>query len=165
MTIFSFDCGTAELFLFLLLCYVEMLIWGKHYKTVLWVFHVLLENLVMQVSSKIGDLITTLDRFEPRSGHLYSRFAQTFSRLVSGIYINHVPDTWDTIFLLLNTLHTIYLSLPQREVRDVCCYPSVWNIRAVIWFLFPISSLVCMPMFLILCVLSFFPENSLIFFV
>ena len=45
MTIFSFDCGTSELFLFspFMLC-------GKadlkktYYKTVLWVFHVLLEN-------------------------------------------------------------------------------------------------------------------------
>ena len=40
-------------------------------------------NPLMQVSGKIGDLITTLDRFEARGGHLYSHFAQTFSRLVS----------------------------------------------------------------------------------
>ena len=31
---------------------------------------------------------------------------------------------------------------PRREAGDVWCLPPVWNLRAVIWFLFPISSLV-----------------------
>ena len=36
----------------------------------------------------------------------------------------------------------LYLSLPWREAGDVWCPLPVWNLRAVIWFLFPISSLV-----------------------
>ncbi|KAK7092869.1 tetratricopeptide repeat protein 21B-like [Littorina saxatilis] len=39
------------------------------------------EGAYSEASTKIGDLITTLDRFEPRSGHLYSSMAQLFSRL------------------------------------------------------------------------------------
>ena len=30
---------------------------------------------------------------------------------------------------------------PRREDGDVWCLPPVWNLRAVIWFPFPISSL------------------------
>ena len=39
----------------------------------------------------------------------------------------------------------LFLSLvcaPRREAGDVWCFPPVWNLRAVIWFPFPISSLV-----------------------
>lgn len=39
------------------------------------------EGNYSEVSSKIGDIITTLDRFEPHSGHLYCNMAQTFARL------------------------------------------------------------------------------------
>lgn len=39
------------------------------------------EGNYSEVSAKIGDLITTMDRFEPRSGHLYCHMAQVFSRL------------------------------------------------------------------------------------
>ena len=65
---------------------------------------------------------------------------------------------------------------PRREAGDVWCLPPVWNFRAVIWFLFPISSLVffCLILLLFLsCHFSangpfswlFFPENSQIVFV
>ena len=45
---------------------------------------------------------------------------------------------------------------PRREARDVWCKPLVWNLRAVIWFPFPISSLVFLPSPLALSVLSIF---------
>ena len=31
-------------------------------------------------------------------------------------------------------------SVPSREALDVRCLPPIWNLRAVIWFPFPISS-------------------------
>ena len=31
---------------------------------------------------------------------------------------------------------------PRREAGDISCFPPVWNLRAVIWFPFPTSSLV-----------------------
>ena len=34
---------------------------------------------------------------------------------------------------------------PQREAGDVWCLPPVWNLTAVIWFHFAISSLVLLP--------------------
>ena len=34
---------------------------------------------------------------------------------------------------------------PRREAGDVWCLPPVWNLRAVIWFHFAISSLVLLP--------------------
>ena len=34
---------------------------------------------------------------------------------------------------------------PQREAGDVWCLPPVWNLRAVIWFHFAVSSLVLLP--------------------
>lgn len=39
--------------------------------------------MYFQASTKIGDLITTLDRFEPRSAVLYYTMAQGFCRIVS----------------------------------------------------------------------------------
>ena len=44
---------------------------------------------------------------------------------------------------------------PQREAGDVWCLPPVWNLRAVIWFHFAISSLVLLPSPVTLSVLSF----------
>ena len=35
------------------------------------------------------------------------------------------------------------LSGPEREAGDVWCLPPVWNLRAVIWFHFPIYLLTC----------------------
>ena len=69
-----------------------------------------------------------------------------------------------------------YMVLPWREAGDVWCPPPlVWNLRAVIWFHFTISSLVLLPSPITFSVLSFFcllvhsperfPENSSIFFV
>ena len=51
------------------------------------------------------------------------------------------------------------LELPWREARDVCL-THVWNLMAVIWFLFPISSLTFLPSPLTLFVLSFFSANG-----
>ena len=45
--------------------------------------------------------------------------------------------------------------LPRREAGDVWCLPPVWNLRAVIWFHFAISSLVLLPSPVTLPVLSF----------
>ena len=44
---------------------------------------------------------------------------------------------------------------PQREAGDVWCLPPVWNLRAVIWFHFAISSLALLPSPVTLSVLSF----------
>ena len=44
---------------------------------------------------------------------------------------------------------------PQSEAGDVWCLPPVWNLRAVIWFHFAISSLVLLPTPVTLSVLSF----------
>ena len=50
-----------------------------------------------------------------------------------------------------------YLCLigPRREAGDVWCLPPVWNLRAVIWFHFAISSLYLLPSPVTLSVLSF----------
>ena len=50
---------------------------------------------------------------------------------------------------------TLYLVFHQRETGDVWCLPPVWNLRAVIWFHFAISSLVLLPSPVILSVVSF----------
>ena len=36
-------------------------------------------------------------------------------------------------------------SSPWRKAKDGWCLPPVWNLRAVIWFPFPVSSLVFLP--------------------
>ena len=63
---------------------------------------------------------------------------------------------------------------PRREARDVWCLPTVWNLRAVIWFHFAVTSLVLLSSPVTLSIISFFcllvlsselfPENSSIFF-
>ena len=50
--------------------------------------------------------------------------------------------------------------LPQREAGDVWCLSSVWNLRAVIWCHFAISSLVLLHSPVTLSVLSFFLPAS-----
>ena len=45
---------------------------------------------------------------------------------------------------------------PEGRPGDVRCLSPVWNLRAVIWFPFPISSLAFLPCPLALSVLSFF---------
>ena len=52
------------------------------------------------------------------------------------------------------------MSLLQKVISDVC--PPVWNLRAVIWFPFPISSLVFLPSPLGHPILSFFCEWSIL---
>lgn len=39
--------------------------------------------LILKAAGKMGDLITTLDRFEPGSAALYYMMAQGFCRIVS----------------------------------------------------------------------------------
>ena len=52
-----------------------------------------------------------------------------------------ISAMWSSsIWLLSYQLDTWYN--PRREAGDVWCYPPVWNLRAVICFPFPISSLV-----------------------
>ena len=43
----------------------------------------------------------------------------------------------------------------QREAGDVWCSTPVWNLRAVIWFPFPISSYVFFCLVLLLCLVIF----------
>ena len=47
------------------------------------------------------------------------------------------------------------LGFSRREAGDVWCLPSVWNLRAVIWFHFASSSLVLLPGPVTLSALSF----------
>ena len=70
-----------------------------------------------------------------------------------------------------------YINIPWREAGDVWCLYPVWNLRAVMWFHFTISSLVFLLSPVTLSVLSssfscllghspeLFPENSSIFFI
>ena len=44
---------------------------------------------------------------------------------------------------------------PRREAGDVWCLPPVWNLKAVIWFHFALSSLALLPSPVTLSVLSF----------
>ena len=64
----------------------------------------------------------------------------------------------------LNTVHSLQMIwtlsgvitvCPRREAGDVWCLPPVWNLRAVIWFHFAISSLVLLPSPVTLSVLPF----------
>ena len=54
------------------------------------------------------------------------------------------------------TRHADLADYTRREAGDVWCLPPVWNLRAVIWFHFAISSLVPLPSPPTLSVLSFF---------
>ena len=53
------------------------------------------------------------------------------------------------------TLDGLLCEHPRREAGDVWCLPPVWNLRAVIWLHFAISSLVLLPSPVTLSVLSF----------
>ena len=59
--------------------------------------------------------------------------------------------------VLFMSLHLSVFSFlkPRREAGDAWCLPPVWNLRAVIWFHFAISSLVLLPSPVTLSVLSF----------
>ena len=69
----------------------------------------------------------------------------------------------------------LYISVaPWREAVDIWCLPPVWNLKAVIWFHFAVSSLVLLASSVTLsvfffCLLvhsaDFFPENSSVFFI
>ena len=49
---------------------------------------------------------------------------------------------------------------PQREAGDVWCLPPVWNLRAVIWFPFPISCHVFFCLVLLLFLPCHFSANG-----
>ena len=49
---------------------------------------------------------------------------------------------------------------PRREASDVWCHPPVWNLSAVIWFPFPISSLVFFCLVLLLFLSCHFSANG-----
>ena len=53
-----------------------------------------------------------------------------------------------------NNKQKSYYKSCRREAGDVWCLPPVWNLRAVIWFHFAISSLVLLPSPVMLSVLS-----------
>ena len=100
---------------------------------------------------------------------------------LKGCYMLTVSNT-DNWLYGLNTIDWLIVSngdcfkcCPRREAGDVWCLPRVWNLKAVIWFYFTVSSLVLLSSLTTLSVLSFFcvlvhssqlfPENSLMFFV
>ena len=60
-----------------------------------------------------------------------------------------VLTVWWCVFILC------LCRLPRREAGDVWCLPPVWNLRAVIWFHFAVSSLVLLPSPVTLSILSF----------
>ena len=63
-------------------------------------------------------------------------------------YCLHIP-------MFMEAFSLLSLPPPQREAGDVWCLPPVWNLRAVIWFHFAISSLVLLPSPVTLSVLLF----------
>ena len=68
-----------------------------------------------------------------------------------------IINTWSTNRMKLSCL--IVQCSPYcspREAGDICCLLPVWNLRAVIWFYFTISSLVLLSSPIALSVLSFF---------
>ena len=61
-----------------------------------------------------------------------------YSYILTGSWITiHLPIASGLSF----TLH-IWKGVPQRVAVDVWCQPSVWNLRAVIWFPIPVSCLI-----------------------
>ena len=54
--------------------------------------------------------------------------------------LSHQHETWSKLSCKLYCI----ISFPDapKGAGDVWCHPPVWNLRAVIWFPFPISSLV-----------------------
>ena len=60
------------------------------------------------------------------------------------------------LFLCLSCLLSPFtVPCPRREAGDVWCLPPVWNLWAVLWFHFAISSLVLLSSPVTLSVLSF----------
>ena len=85
---------------------------------------------------------------------------------------NNDKTLFDCQFCWLDHGYTTMFYLPQREARGAGCLPPVWNLRAVIWFPFPISShfsawsscSFCLVVFLLMVHSpDFFPENSATF--
>ena len=77
------------------------------------------------------------------------------------MFFDHDSD-WDLMFLMNWDWHCLWCHMlgifwhclfPRREAGDVWCFPPVWNLRAVIWSHFAISSLVLLPSHVILSVL------------
>ena len=76
------------------------------------------------------------------------------------MYSSQTCGHWpmDLMSSTLATYHSLLVFMcasPQREAGDVWCLPLVWNLRAVIWFHFAISSLVLLPSPVTLSFLSF----------
>ena len=67
-----------------------------------------------------------------------------------------------TTFHSINSPNSSPRSYPRREAGDVWCLPPVWNLRAVIWFHFAISSPVLLPSPVTLSVLSFSARWSIL---
>ena len=90
-----------------------------------------------------------------------------FSCFFLGLVVWVVIDVWyleyiNTIWLQVTQVQyfeciykVAFASAPSREAGDVGCHSPVWNLRAVIWFPFLISSLVFLPTPLALSVSSF----------
>lgn len=58
-------------------------------------------HVITQISSRIGDLLTALDRYEPKSGSLYCHMGQVFSRLVSIMAVSE--DNWEINVFICKT--------------------------------------------------------------
>ena len=119
--------------------------------------------------------------FPPRSCYSSMQCMNFFPRVTNwqSLSLSSVPSSnllglcgCNIAFCFILFVTRLLLLWPGKEAGDVWCPPRVWNLRAVIWFQFTISSL-CRVLLLFLS--SFFyllahspdfsPNNSSIFFV
>ena len=94
-----------------------------------------------------------------------SIYTDVFHSVVNWVQINVL------LYNVVVTFLPYQLVAPWREAGDDWCHRPVWNLRAVIWFHFTISSLVLLPGPVTLSLpadqfswLFFLPENSSIVF-
>ena len=83
---------------------------------------------------------------------------ESVPRVVNGKRVCFFPIKFASLWkhIMRNCSHSsLSVCYPRREAGDVWCLPPVWNLRAVIWFHFAISSLALLPSPVTLSVLSF----------
>lgn len=101
-------------------------------------------DLLFQASGKIGDLISALDRFEPRSSYLYYHMAQIFSRIVSW-YINF--DKYNYIWFCNITMHRVlYQYVSRWSQRPLIVKPILDSVLAL--SLYKVTSIILQSVFL-----------------
>lgn len=120
----------------------QTVIWNQLY---MWPFlfcNFFIDEL-FQASGKIGDLISALDRFEPRSSYLYYHMAQIFSRIVSW-YINF--DKYNYIWFCNITMHRVlYQYVSRWSQRPLIVKPILDSVLAL--SLYKVTSILLQSVF------------------